>query len=205
MEVQLQELVDKIKKNGVEAADEKAAEIIKAAEEKAASIVAQARAEAEAAVKKRETESEKFKAAAVSSIEQAGRNTLIAFRQSVLNELNAIIKNETLKNYDANTLKTLIPEAVKSWIKTNNTDDLAVILSDKDIKTLEQALGAALKETVSKGVELKHDGSISGGFRIGTKDGAAYYDFSAEAVADLFSAYLSPKTAEILKAASKEL
>ncbi len=52
MEVQLQELVDKIKKNGVEAADEKATEIIKAAEEKAASFVAHARGDADGAVKK---------------------------------------------------------------------------------------------------------------------------------------------------------
>ena len=54
-------------------------------------------------------------------------------------------------------------------------------------------------------MELKADSKIAGGFRIGTKDGAAYYDFSAEAVADLFSSYLSPKTAEILKNAAKEL
>ena len=205
MEVQLQELVDKIKKDGVAAADEKAAEIIKAAEEKAKNIIEKAEAEAQESIKKAEAEALRFQKAAESSIDQAGRNTLISFRQGLLNELNAIIKAETAKNYDSAVLKNLIPEAVKGWVKTGNTENLSVILADKDLKELESSLSAALKEHVSKGLELKADSKIAGGFRIGTKDGAAYYDFSAEAVADLFSSYLSPKTAEILKNAAKEL
>ncbi|UTC61651.1 V-type ATP synthase subunit E [Treponema sp. OMZ 787] len=205
MEVQLQELVDKIKKEGVAAADEKAAEIIRTAEEKAKSIIEKAEAEAQESIKKAEAEALRFQKAAESSIDQASRNTLISFRQGLLNELNAIIKTETAKNYDSSVLKNLIPEAVKGWVKANNSEDLSVILSDKDLKELESSLSAALKEHVSKGLELKADSKTAGGFRIGTKDGAAYYDFSAEAVADLFSSYLSPKTAEILKNAAKEL
>ena len=205
MEVQLQELVDKIKKDGVAAADEKAAEIIKAAEEKAKNIIEKAEAEAQESIKKAEAEALRFQKAAESSIDQAGRNTLISFRQGLLNELNAIIKAETVKNYDSAVLKNLIPEAVKGWVKTGNTENLSVILADKDLKELESSLSAALKEHVSKGLELKADSKIAGGFRIGTKDGAAYYDFSAEAVADLFSSYLSPKTAEMFKNAAKEL
>ena len=202
MEVQLQELVDKIKKDGVAAADEKAAEIIRAAEEKAKNIIEKAEAEAQESVKKAEAEALRFQKAAESSIDQAGRNTLISFRQGLLNELNAIIKAETAKNYDSAVLKNLIPEAVKGWV---NTENLSVILADKDLKELESSLSAALKDHIAKGLELKADSKIAGGFRIGTKDGSAYYDFSAEAVADLFSSYLSPKTAEILKNAAKEL
>lgn len=205
MEVQLQELVDKIKKDGVAAADEKAAEIIKAAEEKAKNIIEKAEAEAQESIKKAEAEALRFQKAAESSIDQAGRNTLISFRQGLLNELNAIIKAETVKNYDSAVLKNLIPEAVKGWVKTGNTENLSVILADKDLKELESSLSAALKDQIAKGMELKADSKIAGGFRIGTKDGSAYYDFSAEAVADLFSSYLSPKTAEILKNAAKEL
>lgn len=205
MEVQLQELVDKIKKDGVAAADEKAAEIIRAAEEKAKNIIEKAEAEAQESVKKAEAEALRFQKAAESSIDQAGRNTLISFRQGLLNELNAIIKAETAKNYDSTVLKNLIPEAVKGWVKTGNTENLSVILADKDLKELESSLSAALKDQIAKGMELKADSKIAGGFRIGTKDGSAYYDFSAEAVADLFSSYLSPKTAEILKNAAKEL
>ena len=155
--------------------------------------------------KKAEAEAERFRKAAESSIEQAGRNTLIAFRQGVLHELEALVNMETAQSYNAEVLKTLIPETVKLWIKNNNTDDLSVILSPQDLKKLESSLHSALKDAVSNGLEIKADGKMSGGFRIGTKNGEAYYDFSAESVAGLFSSYLSPKTSEILKQAAKEL
>ncbi len=205
MEVQLQELVTKIKRDGVAAAEEQAAAVIKAAEEKAKNIIADAENEAQIAVKKAEAEAERFRKAAESSIEQAGRNTLIAFRQGVLHELEALVNMETAQSYNAEVLKTLIPETVKLWIKNNNTDDLSVILSPQDLKKLESSLHSALKDAVSNGLEIKADGKMSGGFRIGTKNGEAYYDFSAESVAGLFSSYLSPKTSEILKQAAKEL
>ena len=64
---------------------------------------------------------------------------------------------------------------------------------------------AAFKKEVEKGIEVKSDAQLAGGFRIGVKDGAAYYDFSAESVADLFSAYISSRAARLLKDAVKEL
>jgi V-type ATP synthase subunit E len=98
----------------------------------------------------------------------------------------------------------LIPEVVKGWIKTNEAD-VSVILSPEDAQKLESSLLAAFKKEVEKGIEVKSDAQLAGGFRIGVKDGAAYYDFSAESVADLFSAYISSRAARLLKDAVKEL
>ena len=64
---------------------------------------------------------------------------------------------------------------------------------------------AIKSKEVEKGIEVKSDAQLAGGFRIGVKDGSAYYDFSAEAVADLFSAYISSRAASLLKDAVKEL
>ena len=43
--------------------------------------------------------------------------------------------------------------------------------------------------------------NFDGGFRIAVNDGSAYYDYSAEAVVDMLSNYLSPKVTELLKEA----
>ena len=75
---------------------------------------------------------------------------------------------------------------------------------EKDLNALEKNLGTALKEQINSGLEIKVDKNLSNGFRIGTKDGSAYYDFSAESVADLFASYLNPKNAAIMKEAAKE-
>jgi len=54
-----------------------------------------------------------------------------------------------------------------------------------------------------KGIELKSSRKLACGFHISNREGSVYYDFSAEAVAALLSAYLNPKLAEILKKSSK--
>ena len=75
---------------------------------------------------------------------------------------------------------------------------------EKDLSSLESNLKSALKDEISKGLELKTDKTLSNGFRIGIKNGEAYYDYSAEAVADLFARYLNPRVASIMKNAGKE-
>ncbi|CEM60729.1 V-type ATP synthase subunit E [Treponema phagedenis] len=205
MEIQLQELVDKIKQAGVAPAEEQAAKLISDAEDKARSIIDDAHAEAKQIIQTAKTEAERFDQAAVASIFQAGRNTLLSFRDNLLAQLDAFIKTETLKAYDRDVLRNLIPEAVLAWIKNTGNDDLSIILSPEDADALKNVLLTGLKEKLSSGIEIKADDQVEGGFRIATKDGAAYYDFSAEAVANLFSSYINPRTAEILKTAAKEL
>ena len=204
MEVQLQDLVEKIKQDGVASAERQAADIIDEAEKRAKALIADAEKEAEAVLKKAELESERFTEASEAAVKQACRNTLIAFREGVTGALDALIKTETAAAYDSEVLKALIPEAVKSWIKAGESD-ISVILSPADAKKLEDSLLAAFKKNVENGIEVKSDAQLAGGFRIGIKDGSAYYDFSAEAVADLFSAYISSRAARLLKDAVKEL
>ena len=51
------------------------------------------------------------------------------------------------------------------------------------------------------GVTLKANDNFDGGFRIAVNSGAVYYDYSAEAVTDMLSNYLSPKVTALLKEA----
>ncbi len=203
MDVQLQELIDKIKKDGVAAAETSASEKIAAAEKEAAKIVANAKEEADKIIKQAKDETARMEKASEDAIAQASRNLLLTFRKSVENELAAIVSAETEKAYDAKLLGALIPETVKEWAKKSDASDLSVILNEKDLKALESNLKTALKDKISEGLTLKADNSIGGGFRIGVKDGAAFYDYSAEAVADLFAAYLNPRVAAIMKEAAK--
>lgn len=205
MDVQLQELIDKIKKDGVASAEASAAAIIAEAEKKAAAIVAEAEAKAAEIVKNGKAETARMEKASIDAIRQAGRNLILSFRDGVSAELDAIVAAETSAAYSQDMLKTLIPETVKAWAANTASDDISVLLPAKDAAALENGFKSALKAELSKGLELKADKTLDAGFRIGSKDGAAYYDFSAEAVADLFSAYLNPRTAAIMKEAAAQL
>ena len=203
MDFQLQELIDKIKKDGVSSAEEAAAQITADAEKKAASIVEEAQKKADDMIKNAKSEIARLEKASEDAVTQACRNMLISFRDSLVAELDGIIQSETAKSYSSDLMKTLIPETVKAWCKNADASELSVILSEKDLKSLEDELKAALKAEIAKGLEIKPDSTLSAGFRIGVNNGAAFYDYSAESVADLFSAYLNPRVAAIMKEAAK--
>ncbi len=205
MDIQLQELVDRIKKDGVDVASAKAEQIVQEAEGKAKAIVADAQREADALIRNGKESAEREKKAAEDSIKQAARNLLISFRDGIEAQLSAVIRTETGKALDASVLKAAIPDVIKSWSQEKGEGGLEVLLPADKVSDVESFLLSALKGKIAGGIEISAGEGIEGGFRIAEKDGSAYYDFSAEAVADLFASYLAPKVAGIMKAASKEL
>ena len=204
MDVQLQELIDKIKKDGVAAAEKESAKIIAASEKKAESIIADAEAKAEQIIKSAKSETEKMEKASEEAIIQAGRNMLLSFKDSLIAELDGLIQAETTKAVSKDVLGKLVPETVKLWAKNSDASELSVLLSEKDLKALEKSLTTSLKAEIKKGLEIKPDKTRAAGFRIGVKNGAAYYDYSAESLAEMFAAYLNPKVAGLMKVAAKD-
>lgn len=202
MDVQLQELIDKIKRDGVSSAENEAKEIVSKAEKQAAAILKEAEEKADSIIKNARAETERMEKASEDAITQAGRNLIISFRDGINKELSALVSAETEKVFDKDLLKKLVPETVKAWAANPDAKDVSVLLSAKDLKALETGFKTALKTQISKGLEIKADASLVSGFRIGAKDGSAFYDFSADEVAGLFSAYLNPKTTELMKKAA---
>jgi V/A-type H+-transporting ATPase subunit E len=128
---------------------------------------------------------------------------LLSFKDSLVAELDGLIQAETAKAATKDVLAKLIPETVKAWAKNSDASELSVLLAEKDLKSLESALTGDLKAEISKGLEIKPDKTLTAGFRIGVKNGAAYYDYSAESLAEMFGAYLNPKVAALMKTAAK--
>ncbi len=201
MEIQLQELIDQIKKDGVEAAETEADSIRNAATAEAERIVAQARAQAEKILADAKSEKERMVKSGEDSLRQAGRNLLISFRESVVRELKAIVREGVSAGYSSEAFSGLILNIVEDWAKNPDGEDLSVVLNSERLRSLEDALLAGLKERMAKGVTLKAKDNFDGGFRICLNDGEVYYDYSTEAVVEMLSNYLSPKVTELLKEA----
>ena len=89
MEIQLQELIDQIKNDGVKAAETEAASILESAKAEAGKIISDAKAAAERIMQEARAQNERFVRAGEDSIRQAGRNLLISFRESVGKEIDA--------------------------------------------------------------------------------------------------------------------
>jgi V/A-type H+-transporting ATPase subunit E len=202
MEIQLQELIDKIKKDGIESASLEASQIKAQAETEAGQIVEAARKEAANIVARGKADAERSEKAGVAALEQASRNLVLAFKGEIEALLAKIVSAKVGTAYGGDALKEIVPAVVKNWASTGK-DSLDLILGEESLGKLRSYFNDALADEISKGVELKSDRNLGAGFHIANKDGSAYYDFSAESVAELLSAYLNPRLQEILKTAAK--
>lgn len=201
MEVQLGQLIEQIKKDGVVAAQTEANAIVDAAKKEAEKIIADAKAQAGKILSDAKAENERMTKSSEDAIRQAGRNLLISFRESVTRELKAITSENVTAVYSSDAFEKLIIGIVEGWANKPDAEDISVILNSASLQKLEENLLAALKEKMLKGVTLKANDNFDGGFRIAVNNGSAYYDYSTEAVVDMLSNYLSPKVTELLKEA----
>jgi len=202
MDVQLQELIDKIKKDGIESASAEAARIKAEAEQEAKRLIESARKEAAALVAQGKLDAERSEKAGIAAIGQASRNLVLAFQGEIQNLLDAIVRRESAAAFGDEVLKAAVPDLVAAWA-SKGSDAMDVLLPAETLQRLEVFFKGKLAAALKQGVELKADRSLTAGFRIAGKDGSAYYDFSADAVAELMSAYLNPRLAEILKSSAK--
>lgn len=202
MDIQLQELIDKIKKDGIESGSDEASRLKSQAEAEAKGIVDAAGREAEAIISRGKADAERSEQAGIAALEQASRNLVLAFKAEIQTLLDKIIAQGVSASFGEDTLKAVLPELIKSWA-AKGSDDLALILPEALLGKLQGYFTEKLAAELKKGLELKSDRNLGAGFRIANRDGSAYYDFSAEAVAELLSAYLNPRLAEILKISAK--
>lgn len=201
MEVQLQELIEQIKNDGVAAAEAEAKTIVDAAKADAEKLIADAQAQADKILAAAKAETERMTKSSEDAIRQAGRNLLISFRESVSRELETIVGENVAAVYSSDAFAELIISIVENWANKPDAEDIAVILNTQDLNKLEEILLSALKEKMLTGITLKANDNFDGGFRIAVNNGSAYYDYSTEAVVNMLSNYLNPKVTELLKEA----
>ncbi|MCL2719848.1 MAG: V-type ATP synthase subunit E [Treponema sp.] len=202
MEIQVQELIDKIKKDGVKAATDEANRIKSEAGIEAARLIDAAKKEAEDIIMRGKQDAERSEKAGTAALEQASRNLILAFKDEINSLLDRIVTDKVNSNYSDDVLKNTLPDLLKTWAEKGG-DNLSVILPENKLNELQGFFNEKLAKELAKGVELKSNRKLSTGFRISNKEGSVYYDFSSEAVASLLSSYLNPKLAEILKEAAK--
>ncbi len=201
MEIQLQELIDQIKKEGVEAAEAQAEAILLAAKNEADKIISDAKSQADKMILNAKNENERAVKSGEDAIRQAGRNLLISFRESITKEINTLVGAQVSSVYSSEVLSALIIKAVEAWISKPDAENITVLLDSEELNKLENEVKEGLKAKMLNGITLKANNSVDGGFRISVNNGAVYYDYSKEAVTDMLSAYLSPRITALLKEA----
>ncbi|MCI0495109.1 hypothetical protein L0Z72_08865 [candidate division KSB1 bacterium] len=196
MDVKLDSLIEKIKKEGIEEAHNNADQIIKEAKQKAASIVDQAKAEAAKIITDGKKQIDQYKSTAEIDLKQAARNVELLLKEKINLLFDSVFKRQVAAEMQPDFLKELILNIVSNWSKSNNTE---VVLNEKDAKQLEKALFSGVSDEVRRSLAIRVSGDVSNGFRIGMKDEQVYYDFSDASIAEVLKALINPKLKEILE------
>ncbi len=202
MEVKLDSLIERIKREGVEEANKKKDTIIIQAEKKAQEIIKQAQEKRETLIKNGEAAALRLQSSAEESLRQGSRDLLLSVRQEMIKLFDHIIKREVESALSADTLKKVLTH-IASGFKKDGTSDIEVLLSKEDKKTLEGTFVKSLANELKKDVTLKVAPTIKNGFRVGQKGKDFYYDFTDEAIKEALGLYLNPRISEILKLKKK--
>ncbi|MBN1524530.1 MAG: hypothetical protein JW904_08610 [Spirochaetales bacterium] len=197
MEVQLQELLDKIQHQGVAEAKKKAGEVEAEAKGKADEIVAAARKQAEGIVSRAKQDAQGFEASAREALRQAGRDLLLRLQEEIKTLFSRVTRNETAASLTPEVIGEILVHMVEAWTKKGDVS-AQLLLSKNDLEKVEKYLQAKLSKEILAGVTFTPSASVDAGVRITEKDGKSYVNLTDEGLSEILSAYLNPRIAGLL-------
>ncbi|AEJ61516.1 V-type ATPase subunit E [Spirochaeta thermophila DSM 6578] len=202
MESVIQELIESLKRDGVEAGEKRAQEIVRSAEIKAEQIIEKAKEQARSMREEAERAAAQFRQSAEEAIRQAGRDVILSVQRELERLFSHVLEEMAKESYSGKALEEAVVAVVNSWDKDTVGDVVLQLPEDVEEQVLS-SLKRRVAEKVAAGLEIRPVKGLDRGFRIQLKDGSAYYDFTAEGIAEVLAAYLNPKVASLLKEAVK--
>ena len=198
MDVKLESLIDKIKKDGIEEANKASEAIIQKAKEKSDLIGAESKKEAENIIENAKKEAQKLKANTESSLKQAARDLSLTLKSEIMALLDRGLKKKISTELSPEFLKDLIVKLVDKFSHKKG-EGVEVLVSEKDKTKVEKLLLEALKAEAKEVVQIKVSKAIECGFRIGIKGENLYYDFTDETVLESLKEFLNPAISAMLE------
>src|SRR3989338_5734913 len=200
MSQQVQELIDKIKTEGLQAADQKAREIEEQAKRNAQGTLNEANKRARELISDAEEEIRKKQEASRTALRQASRDTLLSLKKEVQKLLHKVIAAQVADALTPDKLSDIIAAIAHKSVDGKPADaGIGVVLSPKDLKELRDGFLAKLQKQLKHPVHFQASEDIGKGFTISFDSGKSSFDFSEAALAEYLSVYLNEELAALLK------
>ena len=195
MENKIQELTDKIYREGVEKGNEEAQRLVSNAREEAAGIIANARKEAEAIVAAARKNAEEIAENTQSEVKLFAGQAVSALKTEVATLLTNQVVSDAVKGFDADKeyLNKFIVSLAGQWAA-----DEAIVISAADAENLKKYFATNAKELLDKGVKIEQVNGNKTLFSISPADGSYKVNFGEEEFENYFKAFLRPQLVEML-------
>lgn len=208
----VQELIDRIRNQGVQAAQAEADRLVRDARRQAQEIITEAKAEADAAQAKAQAEMEAYRQASIEALKLAARDTVLDLKARVTARFEEFVKRLVVS-------ATRDKELVRSIVLVLAGHAAEEFIQDKEIEVrissslLEGQTGPVFKDEgklailglssdmLREGLELVPDGDIEGGARVRLIQDKLEIDLSDRAIARMISQRLIPRFKAIMEGA----
>ena len=195
MENKIQELTDKIYREGVEKGNEEAQRLVSNAREEAAKIIEDARKEAESIVAAARKNATELAENTQSEIKLFAGQALNALKTEVTSLLANQVVSEAVKGFvgDKEYLNKFIVSLASQW-----TSDEQIVISTSDAEELKKYFAAKAKDLLDKGVKIEQVNGNKTLFSISPADGSYKVNFGEEEFENYFKDFLRPQLVEML-------
>ncbi len=199
MQSKLQELTDRLYKEGLSKGKEEGEALVAKAEDKASEIIAEAQRKADAILEKAQKDANDLKIKVQGDVKMAATQSIQATKRDIENLLmNGMIGGKaTSVLSSADFVKEIITAVAKNF-NSQDPVDLEVVLPESLKSELEPFINTQLVKALSSNVTAKFSGKIPAGFTIGPKDGSYFIDLTSESFENLIGEYLRPATKKLL-------
>ncbi|MBF0475044.1 MAG: hypothetical protein HQK57_02145 [Deltaproteobacteria bacterium] len=205
-DTKLKELIETLKKQGVESGEEASRQIIEEAKKNADQILAQAKSEAEDIVSEAKADADKRLKQLQSSMEIAASQFVTNLKKVIETNLITLPLKQKLDDVLDNTefLQVLLTTCIHEYVKHPDRSEVELLVSKEQQEKLVDFAMELIRSHADKedgghiGLNLQSDG-VEFGFMIGKIDGTVKLDFTDDAFLGMFLRYLSPRFREFFK------
>ena len=195
MESKIQELTDKIYREGVEKGNEEARRLVKNAQNEALQIVENAKKEADlilTAAKKSSDEMEEHKK---SELKLFANQAVNALKSEVANLITDKIVHASVQDMlkDKEVMNAFLLSLASQWSANEN-----IVISSSDAESLKAYFQVKAKELLDKGVAIEQVNGQKALFSISPANGAYKVNFGEEEFENYFKSFLRPQLVEML-------
>ncbi|MGI6098150.1 MAG: hypothetical protein GX174_09440 [Lentisphaerae bacterium] len=202
MTQELQQLLDRIRTEGVEKTQAETQAMTEQARREAREIVARAEAEAKNLRETAERDAEGYQRRAEQNIRQAARDVLIQVEQDLVRLFENLLRREVgAVVSDEATFQRWVSETVSAYLK-GGEKEIEVVVGGAAAGQTAGLLERLRKEAASKqGVTITPNTAFPEGFTLRLQDGRVTHSFTTEAITAALARLLRPQLAKLLKPA----
>ncbi|HJO94283.1 MAG TPA: hypothetical protein QF753_12855 [Victivallales bacterium] len=199
MPQELQGLLDRIHKEGIEKTESEKLDILKKAKEEAKAIVKNAKSEAKVLLKNAKEEAKKNEKKSRSTILQASRDIIISLETELRERLNICANNLVKEALTSKLMGDIIEKMATSYSKDHDKDfTMELMFSAKDLEEMTKLLRTNLFKNLKEKPEILKGHDFTTGVKIGFKGQNVFFDFSDNTITDIIAEYVGPRLTSIL-------